>query len=59
MEEFYRRKYISTTYNRPSTYYDAIEKDKTLADLRKELESCQEMDKKFDELCLDIVKLER
>lgn len=34
MEEFYRRKYLSPSYSKPS-YTDTLEKDKTVAELRK------------------------
>jgi hypothetical protein len=34
MEEFYRRKYLSPTYSR-SNYTESLEKDKTVAELRK------------------------
>lgn len=59
MEEFYRRKYLSPTYSRASSYLETLEKDKTVAELRKELQDCKEMEEKFDDLCLEIVKLER
>jgi hypothetical protein len=29
-----------------------LEKDKTVAELRKELQDCKEMEEKFDDLCL-------
>ena len=38
MEEFYRKKYLSPNYNRGvSAYIETLEKDKTIAELRKEL----------------------
>ena len=43
MEEFYRRKYLSPSYSRASSYVDTLEKDKTVAELRKELHDCKEM----------------
>ena len=58
MEEFYRRKYLSPSYSRVS-YTETLEKDKTVAELRKDLQECKEMEDKFDDLCLEIVKLER
>jgi gas vesicle protein len=59
MEEFYRKKYLSPSYTRTASYVDTLEKDKTVAELRKELQDCKEMEEKFDDLCLEIVKLER
>ncbi len=56
MEEFYRRKYLSPTYKTP-VYIETVEKDKTVAELRKDLQECKEMEEKFDDLCLEIVKL--
>lgn len=47
MEEFYRRKYLNPSYTRVS-YVDTLEKDKTVAELRKELHDCKEMEEKFD-----------
>lgn len=43
MEEFYRRKYLSPSYTRTASYVDTLEKDKTVAELRKELQDCKEM----------------
>lgn len=43
MEEFYRRKYLSPSYNRVTSYVDTLEKDKTVGELRKELQECKEM----------------
>ena len=56
MEE-YRRKYLSPSANRSS--YDTVQKDKTVSELRKELLDCKQMEEKFDELSLEILKLER
>lgn len=36
MEE-YRRKYMSPSYQRASSYVETVEKDKTVAELRQEL----------------------
>lgn len=38
MEEFYRKKYLSPNYTRHvASYLETVEKDKTIAELRKEL----------------------
>lgn len=58
MEDYYRRKYLSPSYSRsPSTVMDTLEKDKTVAELRKELQESKDVEEKFDTLCLEIVKL--
>lgn len=59
MEEFYRKKYLSPTYARGQTGAESLQRDKTVAELRKELVECKEMEEKFDDLCLEIVRLDR
>jgi chromosome segregation ATPase len=58
MEE-YRRKYLSPSFARGGSYQENHQTDKAVSELRKELQECKEMEEKFDDLCLDIVKLER
>lgn len=43
MEEFYRKKYLSPTYTRAPAN-ESLQRDKTVAELRKELSECKEME---------------